>query len=244
MKEKPEARGGRTRKGASPQPCATHFLSGRREPVLPRHCRHDPAVPALVQAAGAVLQGLLGDLHAGHAAGRPGVGFAVFLPPQLLWGESGQQWGVLPSLSSLLPSQFILLYIFMDLSGTTLHYGAYRFPRWGQALGVCMGVLSCIQIPLWAGIALCKESGTLVAVSWGEHSVGRGMGPASGKRTHCPGCVESPRPLASPEIPWCTSAWDFSWRSPRWRRWAVGHLAQRASLLSCRCSGSGKPSDL
>ncbi|XP_039214656.1 sodium-dependent proline transporter-like isoform X2 [Crotalus tigris] len=58
---------------------------------------------------------------------------------------------------------FILLYIFMDLSGTTLHYGAYRFPRWGQALGVCMGVLSCIQIPLWAGIALCKESGTLVA---------------------------------------------------------------------------------
>ncbi|KAL7982856.1 hypothetical protein Chor_013462 [Crotalus horridus] len=57
----------------------------------------------------------------------------------------------------------ILLYIFMDLSGTTLHYGAYQFPRWGQALGVCMGVLSCIQIPLWAGIALCKESGTLVA---------------------------------------------------------------------------------
>ncbi|KAM3837396.1 sodium-dependent proline transporter-like [Vipera latastei] len=56
---------------------------------------------------------------------------------------------------------FILLYIFLDLSGTTLHYGAYRFPRWGQALGVCMGVLSCIQIPLWAGIALCKESGTL-----------------------------------------------------------------------------------
>ncbi|XP_026545912.1 sodium-dependent proline transporter-like [Notechis scutatus] len=58
---------------------------------------------------------------------------------------------------------FILFYVFLDLSGTRLHYGAYQFPRWGQALGVCVGVLSCIQIPLWAGIALCKESGTLAA---------------------------------------------------------------------------------
>ncbi|XP_025028314.1 sodium-dependent proline transporter-like isoform X2 [Python bivittatus] len=39
----------------------------RGEPVLPRHCRHDPAVPALVQPAAALLQGLLGGLHAGDA---------------------------------------------------------------------------------------------------------------------------------------------------------------------------------
>ncbi|XP_070605459.1 sodium-dependent proline transporter-like isoform X2 [Erythrolamprus reginae] len=57
---------------------------------------------------------------------------------------------------------FTLFYVFLDLSGAPLHYGGYRFPRWGQALGVCMGVLSCIQIPLWAAIAFCKESGTLV----------------------------------------------------------------------------------
>ncbi|XP_032075566.1 sodium-dependent proline transporter-like [Thamnophis elegans] len=58
---------------------------------------------------------------------------------------------------------FILFYTFLDLSSTSLQYGAYRFPPWGQALGVCMGLLSCIQIPLWAGIALFKESGTLAA---------------------------------------------------------------------------------
>ncbi|XP_053161958.1 sodium-dependent proline transporter-like [Hemicordylus capensis] len=56
---------------------------------------------------------------------------------------------------------FILFYIFLDLSSTTLHYGKYEYPPWGEALGVCMGVVTCIQIPLWATIALCKESGTL-----------------------------------------------------------------------------------
>ncbi|XP_060627320.2 sodium-dependent proline transporter-like [Anolis sagrei] len=56
---------------------------------------------------------------------------------------------------------FTLFYIFLDLSSTTLHYGAYAFPAWGSALGVCMGVLTCGQIPLWAAIALCKETGTL-----------------------------------------------------------------------------------
>nr|XP_028581320.1 sodium-dependent proline transporter-like [Podarcis muralis] len=56
---------------------------------------------------------------------------------------------------------FILFYIFLDLSSTTLHYGTYQYPRWGEALGICMGVVTCIQIPLWAAIALFKESGTL-----------------------------------------------------------------------------------
>ncbi|XP_048350777.1 sodium-dependent proline transporter-like [Sphaerodactylus townsendi] len=57
---------------------------------------------------------------------------------------------------------FTLFYIFLDLSSTTLHYGTYEYPRWGEALGVCLGVVTCIQIPLWAVIALCKESGTLM----------------------------------------------------------------------------------
>ncbi|XP_034972302.1 sodium-dependent proline transporter isoform X2 [Zootoca vivipara] len=56
---------------------------------------------------------------------------------------------------------FILFYIFLDLSSTTLHYGTYQYPQWGEALGICMGVVTCIQIPLWAAIALFKESGTL-----------------------------------------------------------------------------------
>ncbi|XP_065253917.1 sodium-dependent proline transporter-like [Emys orbicularis] len=56
---------------------------------------------------------------------------------------------------------FILFYIFLEMYTTTLHYGAYAYPRWGKALGVCMGTVTCIQIPLWALVAICRESGTL-----------------------------------------------------------------------------------
>ncbi|XP_067424400.1 sodium-dependent proline transporter-like [Emydura macquarii macquarii] len=56
---------------------------------------------------------------------------------------------------------FILFYIFLEMYNTSLHYGAYTYPRWGKALGVCMGALTCIQIPLWALVAILRESGTL-----------------------------------------------------------------------------------
>ncbi|XP_044879841.1 sodium-dependent proline transporter-like isoform X2 [Mauremys mutica] len=56
---------------------------------------------------------------------------------------------------------FILFYIFLEMYNTSLHYGAYVYPRWGKALGVCMGTVTCIQIPLWALVAICRESGTL-----------------------------------------------------------------------------------
>ncbi|XP_074917996.1 sodium-dependent proline transporter-like [Chelonoidis abingdonii] len=56
---------------------------------------------------------------------------------------------------------FILIYIFLEMYSTSLHYGAYVYPRWGKALGVCMGTVTCIQIPLWALVAICRESGTL-----------------------------------------------------------------------------------
>ncbi|CAJ0945555.1 unnamed protein product [Ranitomeya imitator] len=57
---------------------------------------------------------------------------------------------------------FILFYIFMEMYNTPLHYGHYEYPRWGKALGVCMGTLCCIQIPIWAGVAMFQQSGTLV----------------------------------------------------------------------------------
>ncbi|CAM4338178.1 unnamed protein product [Caretta caretta] len=56
---------------------------------------------------------------------------------------------------------FILFYIFLETYNTSLHYGAYTYPGWGKALGVCMGTVTCIQIPLWALVAVCRESGTL-----------------------------------------------------------------------------------
>ncbi|XP_072333627.1 sodium-dependent proline transporter isoform X1 [Scyliorhinus torazame] len=55
---------------------------------------------------------------------------------------------------------FILMYVFIEMYNAPLHYGLYEFPLWGKALGVCLGVLCCIQIPFWAVVAVLKESGT------------------------------------------------------------------------------------
>ncbi|XP_042648664.1 sodium-dependent proline transporter-like [Tyto alba] len=56
---------------------------------------------------------------------------------------------------------FTLLYTFLDMDDAPLRYGTYEFPAWGTSLGVCVGVLTCLQIPLWAALALARESGTL-----------------------------------------------------------------------------------
>ncbi|XP_077361646.1 sodium-dependent proline transporter [Festucalex cinctus] len=56
---------------------------------------------------------------------------------------------------------FILTYIFMDMYSTPLHYGSYVYPLWGKALGVCMATICCLQILIWAVVAICKETGTL-----------------------------------------------------------------------------------
>lgn len=56
---------------------------------------------------------------------------------------------------------FILTYIFIEMYNTPLRYGSYVFPLWGKALGVCMGATCCLQIPIWAIVAISKESGTL-----------------------------------------------------------------------------------
>ncbi|XP_023683509.2 sodium-dependent proline transporter isoform X1 [Paramormyrops kingsleyae] len=56
---------------------------------------------------------------------------------------------------------FILCYIFMEMYNTPLQYGTYVYPFWGKALGVCMATTCCLQIPIWAIVAMSKESGTL-----------------------------------------------------------------------------------
>lgn len=48
---------------------------------------------------------------------------------------------------------------------TPLHYGSYVYPRWGKALGVCMGATCCLQILIWAIVAISRETGTLKDVS-------------------------------------------------------------------------------
>uniref|UniRef100_A0A3P8WQQ7 Solute carrier family 6 member 7 n=1 Tax=Cynoglossus semilaevis TaxID=244447 RepID=A0A3P8WQQ7_CYNSE len=56
---------------------------------------------------------------------------------------------------------FILTYIFIEMYNTPLKYGSYVYPLWGKALGVCMGATCCLQILIWAAVAICKETGTL-----------------------------------------------------------------------------------
>uniref|UniRef100_A0A3Q3MHV7 Transporter n=1 Tax=Mastacembelus armatus TaxID=205130 RepID=A0A3Q3MHV7_9TELE len=56
---------------------------------------------------------------------------------------------------------FILSYIFIEMYNTSLRYGSYVYPRWGKALGVCMGAACCLQILIWAIVAIYKETGTL-----------------------------------------------------------------------------------
>lgn len=46
-----------------------------------------------------------------------------------------------------------------------MHHGTYEYPIWDTNLGICMVVLTCLQVPLWAVVALCRESGTLRNVS-------------------------------------------------------------------------------
>lgn len=79
--------------------------------------------------------------------------------------------------------QFTLIYTFLDMYGVPLRYGTYEYPAWGTSLGVCIGVLTCLQIPLWAAVALCRESGTLsdVSVPGGMgHGDGEGVGAEEG----------------------------------------------------------------
>lgn len=40
-------------------------------------------------------------------------------------------------------------------------YGNYQFPTWAEALGILMGVLSCLMIPMGMVVAVLQEEGTL-----------------------------------------------------------------------------------
>ncbi|KAM9602262.1 sodium-dependent proline transporter-like isoform 2-T2 [Morphnus guianensis] len=55
----------------------------------------------------------------------------------------------------------VLICTCLDMHRVPLHHGTYEYPTWGMSLSICMGVLTCLQVPLWAVVALCRESGTL-----------------------------------------------------------------------------------
>ncbi|NXX13854.1 SC6A7 protein, partial [Podargus strigoides] len=56
---------------------------------------------------------------------------------------------------------FTLIFTFLDMHSVPLRYGPYEFPAWGTALGICVCAVPSLQLPLWAALALGRESGTL-----------------------------------------------------------------------------------
>ncbi|XP_043928974.1 sodium-dependent proline transporter-like [Protopterus annectens] len=104
---------------------------------------------------------------------------------------------------------FILIYIFIDMYNIPLHYGSYIYPQWGRALGICMGVISCMQIPIWAVLAMLKESGTL------KDRFKKAIRPlnswrmASGQRTSVPEIIDVPYTVSLSDNDFS----DFDWQN-------------------------------
>ncbi|KAF7697165.1 sodium-dependent proline transporter [Silurus meridionalis] len=110
---------------------------------------------------------------------------------------------------------FILTYIFIEMYRSSLHYGLYQYPMWGKGLGVCMGVICCLQIPIWAFVAVWKESGTLMerfqkAIrplnSWRDNNQ------SNGTHAHIaePERVEGPYTVNLTDLDFTAMAWDTS----------------------------------
>ncbi|MCI4386523.1 hypothetical protein PGIGA_G00063360 [Pangasianodon gigas] len=110
---------------------------------------------------------------------------------------------------------FILTYIFIEMYRTSLHYGSYQYPTWGKGLGVCMGVFCCLQIPIWAIVAVWKESGTMMdrfqkAIrplnSWRDNNQSNGTQEQNAE----PERVEGPYTVNLTDMDFTAMAWDAS----------------------------------
>ncbi|XP_075437679.1 sodium-dependent proline transporter-like [Ascaphus truei] len=104
---------------------------------------------------------------------------------------------------------FILFYIFMEMYHTPLRYGHYEYPRWGKALGICMGALCCIQIPIWAGVAIFKESGTLMDRFKKSIRPLNSWRTSSGQREESSGIID---------VPYTVNLTEQDFNDPVWQR--------------------------
>ncbi|CAI9533802.1 unnamed protein product [Staurois parvus] len=65
----------------------------------------------------------------------------------------------------LSPVTLIGLLAYSILKYQPSQYGSYKFPFWSEALGILMGLLSCMMVPIGMLVAILKEEGTLWEVS-------------------------------------------------------------------------------
>ncbi|NXN10159.1 SC6A7 protein, partial [Indicator maculatus] len=56
---------------------------------------------------------------------------------------------------------FSLLYILLELPSLALGPGSSQQPAWASSLGLCINLLSCLQLPLGATLALAQQTGSL-----------------------------------------------------------------------------------
>ncbi|XP_064528119.1 sodium-dependent proline transporter isoform X2 [Pseudopipra pipra] len=61
----------------------------------------------------------------------------------------------------LSPATMMALLVYNIVKYQPSEYGSYRFPTWAEVLGILMGVLSCLMIPLGMVVAVLREEGTL-----------------------------------------------------------------------------------
>ncbi|XP_068134520.1 sodium-dependent proline transporter isoform X1 [Hyperolius riggenbachi] len=61
----------------------------------------------------------------------------------------------------LSPVTLIALLGYSILKYQPSQYGTYQFPLWSEALGILMGLVSCMLIPIGMLVAILKEEGTL-----------------------------------------------------------------------------------
>ncbi|XP_053935996.1 sodium-dependent proline transporter isoform X1 [Cuculus canorus] len=61
----------------------------------------------------------------------------------------------------LSPATMMALLVYNIVKYQPSEYGSYRFPTWAEVLGILMGVLSCLMIPLGMVVAVLQEEGTL-----------------------------------------------------------------------------------
>uniref|UniRef100_A0A8C5JLV9 Transporter n=1 Tax=Junco hyemalis TaxID=40217 RepID=A0A8C5JLV9_JUNHY len=100
----------------------------------------------------------------------------------------------------LSPATMMALLVYNIVKYQPSEYGNYQFPTWAEALGILMGVLSCLMIPMGMVVAVLQEEGTLwervqqasrPAMGWGpaleENRSGAYVGSLAGS--------QSPKPL-------------------------------------------------
>ncbi|PKU29917.1 sodium-dependent proline hypothetical protein [Limosa lapponica baueri] len=61
----------------------------------------------------------------------------------------------------LSPATMMALLVYNIVKYQPSEYGSYRFPAWAEVLGILMGVLSCLMIPVGMMVAVLQEEGTL-----------------------------------------------------------------------------------